>query len=305
MKIENVGDLRVLLATARHGSLSAAGRELELTPAACSAMLKRLEAQLGARLFVRSTRALRLTAEGEILLSYAQRAIEMLEEGVSQVGAGTANLSGSIRVGAPSDLSREFLLRLFDEFIAQHPEVKIALSISDTLHDLHRDALDLVLRYGNLTDSQLIARKLVQTRRVACATPAYFAKYGKPEHPEDLVKHNCISLHIAGKRETRWLFERYESGKLSQQCEVRIEGNRSVNDGALAHDWAMSGQGIVYKSALDVHRDLQRGNLVPAFSDWLGQAYTLHAIYPGNRFVPTRVRALIEHLQAGFAEFPE
>lgn len=302
MKIENIADLRVLLATARHGSLSAAARELEITPAASSAMLKRLEAQLGARLFVRSTRALRLTAEGEMLLSYAQRALELLEEGVSQVGAGTASLSGAIRVAAPPDLARGHLLKLFDAFILQHPAVAISVSISDKLQDLHRDALDLALRYGNPADSQLVARKLLQTRRIACATPGYFERHGKPSHPQELSKHNCISLHIAGKRETRWYFERLDAGKVIEHCEVRIDGSRMVNDGALAHDWALLGQGIVYKSALDVHDDLQSGRLVAAFSEWQGQSYTLNAIYPGNRFLPARVRALIDHLQQGFAK---
>lgn len=301
MKIENIADLRVLLATARHGSLSAAARELEITPAASSAMLKRLEAQLGARLFVRSTRALRLTAEGEILLSYAQRALELLEEGVSQVSEGTTNLSGTIRIAAPSDLARGYLLRLFDEFMLLHPAVSLVLSISDKLQDLHKDALDLALRYGSLADSQLVARKLLQTRRVACATPGYFARYGRPQHPQELSAHHCISLHIAGKRETRWYFEKTDGGKLLEQCEVRIDASRTVNDGALAHDWALLGQGIVYKSALDVHEDLQSGRLQAACTEWQGQSYALNAIYPGNRFVPARVRALMDHLQQGFA----
>ncbi|WP_339939598.1 LysR family transcriptional regulator [Undibacterium luofuense] len=166
MKIENISDLRVLLATARQGSLSAAARELEITPAAASAMLKRLEQQLGARLFVRSTRALRLTSEGELLLNYARRALELLEEGITQVGVGTTHLSGHIRVAAPSDLSRHWLLPWFDQFMEMHPQVSIALTVSDKLQDLHRDALDLAIRYGELADSGLVARLLADFPRI-------------------------------------------------------------------------------------------------------------------------------------------
>lgn len=301
MKIENISDLRVLLATARQGSLSAAARELEITPAAASAMLKRLEQQLGARLFVRSTRALRLTSEGELLLNYARRALELLEEGITQVGVGTTHLSGHIRVAAPSDLSRHWLLPWFDQFMEMHPQVSIALTVSDKLQDLHRDALDLAIRYGELADSGLVARLLAETQRIACASPAYFARHGYPADPDDLQRHDCISLHIAGQRDTLWWFSRTASGAKPEIREVRIQPRRSVDDGALAHDWALGGKGITYKSALDIHDDLQQGRLLPALPDWQGKPYPLHALYPANRFLPARVKALTDFLAQQFA----
>ena len=293
MKFENISDLRVLVETARGGSLTAAARVLEITPAAASAMLKRLEAQVGTRLFERSTRAMRLTDQGQTLLDYATRALELLEEGASQAASDAGALRGTVRVAAPSDLSRSLLLGWFDGFLQQHPGVHIALSVSDRVHDVRRDAVDVALRYGALADSQLVARPLCITRRVPCAAPAYLARRGAPQHPADLARHDCLTLHIAGRREVRWHFERATDG---EAVSVAVEGERSVDDGAIAHEWALAGGGIVYKSAIDVRANLRAGALVALMPDWLGQRYALHAVLPSNRFVPARVRALVDHL---------
>src|SRR5258706_13916916 len=143
MKIENIEDVRVLVETARGGTLTAASKVLGVTPAAASAMLKRLETQLGGRLFERSTRAMRLTPQGQTLLDYAVRALELLEEGESQFASQNGALVGTVRVAAPSDLTRRVLLARLDEFLAAHPGVRLALSVSDRIQDVMRDAGDV------------------------------------------------------------------------------------------------------------------------------------------------------------------
>ena len=301
MQFENLSDLRVLVETARGGSLTAAARALGVTPAAASAMLKRLETQLQVRLFERSTRAMRLTPQGQTLLDYATRALELIEEGAGQASAAVGALRGGIRVAVSSDLGRGVLLPWLDDFLAQHSGVQIALSASDQVLDVRRDAVDLALRYGaaELRDSQLVARPLCTTRRVACAAPAYLQRRGTPTHPRELAQHNCIALQIGGRREQRWSFER-----AGEQLDVPISGDRSADDGAVAREWAMAGAGIVYKSRLDVYAALQRGQLVALLPDWAGQPYTLYATLPSNRFVPARVHALVEHLAARLAVWP-
>ncbi len=301
MRIENTSDLRVLVETARGGSLTAAARALDITPAAASAMLKRLESQLGARLFERSTRAMRLTAQGQTLLDYASRALELLEEGWAQARSDGAALRGALRLAAPSDLGRGVLLPWLDAFQRLHPGVHIALSVSDRVQDVLRDAVDLALRYGDLADSRLAARTLHVTRRVACAAPAYLRAHGTPQTPQELAQHNCIALQIGGRRELRWHFERGQ-GAAREVADVRIDGDRSTDDGAIGHDWALAGAGIVYKSALDVAAGLQAGRLVALLPDWQGQRYALNAVLPGNHFVPARVRALVDFLAARFAD---
>lgn len=297
MKIENISDLRVLVETARRGSLTAASQELGVTPAAASAMLKRLETLLGARLFERSTRALRLTDEGQVLLDYASRALELIQEGEAQLVDTGARLVGSLRVSVPSDLTRGVLLIWFDEFLAVNPGVQLVLSVSDKVADVMRDSVDLALRYGDPADSRLVARPLASTRRVLCASPAYIARRGEPAAPEDLLKHNCLTFHLSGRRYVSWRFEH-----LGKWTEVRVDGDRVADDAALAHQWALAGVGITYKSELDLVHDLAKGTLVRLLPQWSGERYPLNAILPSNRFIPARVRALVDFLSGKFDE---
>ena len=297
MQIENMADLRLLVETERHGSLTAASRVLDTTPAAASATLKRIERRLGLRLFERSTRAMRLTPEGATLLDYARRAIELLEEGEAQALSGSEAIAGTLRLAAPSDLTRSVLMPWLDEFLAAHPRVHLVLQATDRVQDVVRDAVDLALRYGTLADSRLVARQLADTRRVLCAAPDYLARRGTPQAPLDLAGHNCLSFQIDSRRYVAWRFERD-----GVWTEVRVDGDRSTDDAAIAHQWALAGAGIIYKSRLDVEHDLRAGRLVPLLPAWQGEGYPLNAVLPGGRFVPQRVKRLVDFLAARFAE---
>lgn len=296
VKIENVDDIRILVETARAGSLTAASRALGVTPAAASAMLKRLESRLGERLFERSTRAMRLTGQGETLLDYATRALELLEEGESQIASQGRELAGTLRVAAPSDLARSVLLEWFDDFLETHARVQLHLSISDRVQDVMRDAVDVALRYGELKDSRLVARQLFVTRRVLCASPAYLRRNPRPRSPEDLAHHNCLIFQLNSRPYVNWRFE-----KDRLWTDVRIAGDRAVDDASIAHQWALAGVGLVYKSELDVVHDLRTGALVRLLPRWKGEHYPLNAVLPNNRFVPARVRAFVDYLAARFA----
>ena len=295
MKIENIGDLQVLVQTARGGTLTAAARTLGITPAAASATLKRLEAQLGTRLFERSTRAMRLTSQGQILLDYAVRAFELLDEGESQVAADRATLVGTVRVAAPSDLTRNLLLPLFDEFMRANPGLQLQLSVGDRLLDVLRDEVDVAIRYGTLADSRLVARTLVVARPICSASPEYLRRHAAPKTPQDLARHNCITFDRGGRRHRAWRFCRD-----GQWTEVRVDGDRSVDDAALAREWAVAGMGVILKSEIDQRRDLDSGALVPLLTEWQTEPYPLHALLPSGRFVPNRVRALVDFLAARF-----
>ncbi|OUM00968.1 LysR family transcriptional regulator [Variovorax sp. JS1663] len=297
MKIENISDLLVLVHTARGGTLTAAARSLGLTPAAASAALKRLETQLGARLFERSTRAMRLTAQGQTLLDYASRAFELLAEGESLVTADRGALVGMLRVAAPSDLTRGALLPWFDEFLEAHPGLQLALSVGDRPLDVTRDEVDVALRYGALADSRLVARKLADSRPVLCAAPAYLQRHPAPQVPQDLLQHNCLTFHRSGRRQRLWRFARH-----GQWTEVRVDGDRIADDASLARQWAVEGRGITLKSMLDVRSDEASGALVRLLPEWDTESYPLHALLPSGRFVPARVGALVDFLAAKFAQ---
>src|SRR6201986_3779203 len=299
MKIENIADLQVLMQTARGGTLTAAARALGITPAAASATLKRLEAQLGTRLFERSTRAMRLTPQGQILLDYAARAFELLDEGESQAAADRATLLGTVRVAAPSDLTRNLLLPLFDEFMAAHPGLQLQLSVADRVLDVMRDEVDVAIRFGTLADSRLVARTLVASSPVCSASPDYLRRHGTPQTPQDLLKHNCITFDRGGRRHRTWRFCRD-----GQWTEVRVDGDRSADDASLAREWAVAGAGIVLKSEIAQRRNLASGALVPLLADWQTEPYPLHALLPSGRFIPNRVRALVDFLALKFSAIP-
>jgi DNA-binding transcriptional LysR family regulator len=296
MRVENVADLWVLVHTARTGSLTAAAAVMGVTPAAASATLKRLETQLSTRLFERSTRAMRLTPEGQTLLEYATRAFELLAEGESQLTAGHGSAVGTIRLTAPSDLTRAILMPWIDEFLAAHPGVSFALSVGDRALDVIRDEVDVALRYGELTDSRLVARRLSPGAQIVTAAPSYLARHPAPRRPADLAKHNCLVYGRAGRRYTVWRFAR--GGAWTQ---VRVTSNRIVDDASLAHEWAVAGAGILLKTALEQRENLARGALVQLLKGWHAEPYPLHALLPSGRFVPHRVRRFVDFLAEKFA----
>jgi len=300
MKIENTDELRLLIECAHGGSLTAASKVLQITPAAASAMLKKLEARLGVRLIERSTRALQLTPAGERLLDYAQRALDLLDEGLAQVSESTGQLTGRIRLSASNDLTRRVLLPLLDEFLDLHAGVELQLSVSDAVLDVVRDQVDVALRYGELADSGLVARQLTSVHRVAVASPDFIARHGRPATPAELVDFECITFKMRNRRELQWRFWPVDAPQAAPVV-VRVKGRRSVDDGEITHRWALEGRGIIYKSELDIRDSLASGALVRLLPDYLGDPFPLHAVMPSQRFMPQRVRALVDFLAASLS----
>lgn len=293
--IENIGDLRVLVQTARTGSLTGAAGVLGITPAAASATLKRLETQLGVRLFERSTRAMRLTGPGQTLLEYASRAFDLVAEGEAQATADRMGLVGLVRLAAPSDLARTTLLPWMDEFMQLHPGVELALSVGDRTLDVVRDEVDLALRYGKLLDSRVVARRLMHALPVLVAAPSYLAKHATPRTPQELTEHNCLVYDRGGKPYRTWRFARD-----GQWTEVRVNGDRIVDDASLARQWAIAGAGILLKTPIEQREELADGRLVRLLTEWETESYPLHALLPSGRFVPARVRTFVDFLTTKF-----
>lgn len=295
----SLDDVQLFVEVSKMGSISAAGRHLGLSPAAASAALKRLERQLAAQLFERSTRSLRLTQAGEDFLGYSSQSLELLQEGLAVLHQEREGLSGDIHLGAPSDLGRDHLDELLERFRAQHPQIRIVTHLSDGLHDLYRNPIDLVLRYGALRDSNLVARKLCDNDRVVCASPDYLALHGHPASVEELARRNCLCFYRNGELFDRWRLTL--DGKLH---EVRVSGDRAADDGALVRKWVLAGAGIAYKSRLDIRADLQAGRLVDLFPGAKCDPIPLFAVYPGRRYQPARLQALLNYLLQAFSARP-
>jgi DNA-binding transcriptional LysR family regulator len=290
-----LNDVQLFVEVSQAGSISAGGRKLGLSPAAASAAIKRLEARLQSQLFERSTRSLRLTPAGEDFLSYGMQALALLHEGQEQLGTHRHALSGDIHLGAPSDLARDRLDQALEAFRREHPQVRLIMHLSDGMHDLYRFPVDLVVRYGLLRDSNLIAHKLCDNDRVVCAAPVYLKKHGRPTTLDELKAHNCICFYLGGE-----IYNRWRIGHEGRMREITVQGDRVADDGAMVRQWAVQGAGIAYKSRLDIQSDLDNGRLVDLFPEAQGEQSPLYAVYPSRRYQPLRLQTLLVHLQDFF-----
>ncbi|MDD1012885.1 LysR family transcriptional regulator [Pseudomonas rubra] len=252
-----IDDLQLFVRAAETGSLSAAARLLNLSPAVASASLKRLEQQLGVRLLARSTRNLRLTAEGESYLQHARSALSSLEQGRRVLAHGQDQVGGTLLLSAPSDFGRNVLLPWLDELQREHPQLNVRLLLGDRNADLFRQSADIALRYGAPEDSRLVALPLcLDNRRVLCASPAYLARCGEPAQIAELAQHNCLLYQLGNRIHDHWRF-----GQGASAASVGVSGDRFCDDADVVRRWAVAGAGIAYKSWLDVAGDVQAGRL--------------------------------------------
>lgn len=302
--MKSLHDIEIFVRTAEHGSLSAAARALDITPAAASAALKRLEARLQVPLFVRSTRSLRLTREGEHFLAHSRTALDALREAVDGLASAGQTVQGPLQLAAPSDLGRNLLLPWLTEFHAQHPALCFRLYLSDRMADLYSLPLDLAVRYGEPADSSLIALPLApHNRRVLCASPDWVARHGEIRHPQDIRPFDAL-CYVLGPGEAevldRW---RFRCGK--EQVSVRVRVVHVSNDGDVVRRWAIAGLGIAYKSRLDIAADLAAGRLVELLPQWLGDVAPLHLMCADRRLLSPAVSALRDFLAARCARLLE
>lgn len=291
-------DLQIFVRAAETGSFSAAARELDIAPAQASAALQRLERALGVRLFVRSTRRMRLSEDGERYLPHARAALSALASGEQVLSEGREEIAGVLKISAPSDLGRNVLLPWLDAFQARHPRLTLQLRISDRMADLFRQPVDVAIRYGVLEDSSLVSLALApDNRRVVCAAPAYLARMGAPGAPADLGKHNCLCYVMDDHVHDRWSFE-LPSGA----CSVRVGGDRISDDADVVRRWALAGAGLIYKSRVDVIRDLNAGRLVEVFPSTWGQRAPLQMVFAHRASLTTGVQHLRDFLGAQLRE---
>lgn len=288
--MKSLQDLDIFVRTVDSGSLSATARALDLTPAAASAALKRLEAELGVALFVRSTRSLRLTQEGALFLEHCRPALAALQQVQGQLAGGRAGgLRGTLQLAAPSDLGRNVLLPWLDAFQAEHPAIDIRLQLADRVANVYSEPVDAAFRYGKPQDSSLVALPLAADhRRVLCAAPAYLAAHGMPDTPHALAAHEGLCFMLGEDVHDRWRF--WDAA--GQEVVVRVRSRNVANDGDVVRRWAVLGRGIAYKSYFDVADDLAAGRLVALCPGWTTEAVPLFLVAPSRRQFTPLVRAL-------------
>ena len=282
--------LQVFAAVVDLGSFSAAGRALDLSPSAVSRIVDRIEARLGARLLLRSTRALTLTNEGRVYLQAARRILTDLDD-VEQQIADQGVPRGRLRVSAALSHGRLCIVPLLGEFARLYPHILVDIALTDALVDVAGGQADIAIRFGPLADSALTARKLGETHRVIVASPDYLARAGTPRAPEDLHNHNCLNFNFR-RAEPVWPFRRD-----GHDFTLSVKGTIEANNGETLGQLAAQGVGVTRVGAFSVAPELADGRLVALLEDYNpGDVEQIHAVFVGGGNVPARVRVFVDFL---------
>jgi DNA-binding transcriptional LysR family regulator len=281
---------------ARSGSLTAAARELQVTTAAVSKRLASLESRLGVDLLHRTTRRLALTDHGRHYLEHARRILGDIEALESGLQGARAQPAGLLRVNATLGFGRMHIGPAIASFSRKYPRVEVRLQLSANPPPINEEAYDVGVHFGEPPDSRLVARKLAPNRRLLCASPSYLSRAGAPKTPQDLARHNFISIRQAD--EAQGLLH-LKSGRKAEA--VRLHGNLATNDGEVAVNWALNGLGIVLRAEWDVARYLKSGRLRQVLDAWDTPPADIYAVYPARHAGVARVQAFVDHLSRYFA----
>ena len=287
-------DLTLFVRAAALGSFSDAARESGQQPAQVSAAIKRLETILNIRLFARSTRSLRLTPDGETWLPYATQMLDTLEAGLQKIQTPDDEIRGMLQIAVPSDLGRNLLLTLFRDFRQRHPALRLRLLFSDQLTDVFKDPVDVAFRYGNNDDASFISLPVApENRRVLVASPEWIARHGEPQTLEELGQHNALIYILRGRPFDRWSLSL--DGEVLQQ---KVSGTVMSDDAEVIRRLAVAGEGIAYKSMLDVSDDLRAGRLRRLLPRYQGDMVPLNLICPHRKQLSAAVRLLYEEVKS-------
>jgi DNA-binding transcriptional LysR family regulator len=294
-----VDDMTIFARVVERTSLSAAGRELRLSPAVVSARITKLEARLGVRLLNRTTRTVNPTEEGRLYYEHCLRIIAEISEVERKLAEKKESPSGVLRISAPTVMGRRWIAPLIPQFRETFPEVEIRLQLTDRVADLVEEQIDIALRRGYQQDSSLISRKVAQDFRIACASPAYLEKHGTPQTPADLKTHDCLLLRFPGSRRYQWQF--LEDGVAQN---FAVAGPIDSNNSHTLIDWALGGAGIVMKSVWDLADEIEAGQLIPILLPHSPRDLAIHALAPPHRMQPPKSRAFINFIAERLSKLP-
>jgi len=280
-------DLQVVLGVAKFRSITAAAESLDMRTATASAALKRAERALGAELFIRTTRQLRLSNAGERYIPQCEQALLMLEQARQNIKDDLDIVDGELRISLSSDLGRNLATAWLDEFMEANPNISLKSHISDSNIDFYRDPVDIALRYGSPNDASLFGFKICNVPGLLCATLAYLDKNGRPDHPHDLPSHNGLFYQLSDVIHDVWVFSRGDT-----EYKIKMSGNRASNDGDLVRRWCVGGHGLAVKSCLDMSADLLAGNVVNVMPGFKPRATELWLICPSRQSITPAVRLL-------------
>ena len=291
----SIVDLEIFARVVTAGSMSAAGRELDLSPAVVSKRISHLEARLGTRLFHRTTRQLQLSEAGRGFYERVVQILATVQEAEAFVSSGHERAAGILKITAPTAFSRLHIAPYLGKFLSQYPDLRVEIIATDHVMDIVREGIDVAIRIAELDDSSLMAKKLAPCRRIFCAAPDYLSEHGTPKSLSDLPSHKILVENNAS-----WRLQGPE-GFLSLKLQSEIRTNSSE----IVHQALISGCGIGFRSTWQIRDDLLARRLVPILPQYReAPGVAIYAVYPDKQFVPARLRVFIEFLTATFGPTP-
>ena len=282
--------MRAFVAVVDAGSFVNAAQALDISKAGISRLVSDLEARLGLRLLQRTTRKLSLTAEGEVFYHRCTEVLQAIEDAEGEVTARGGEAVGLVRVNVPVSFGMTYLAPLWPLFMELHPQVVLEVTLSDRVVDLVDEACDLAVRIARLPNSTLVSRKLASTRLTLCGSPDYLRRHGMPAHPLELSQHAVIAYTLLAMGD-QWQFTGAEG-----PVTVKVQPRMRSNSGDTCCVAAVSGQGLVLEPTFLVGPYLRTGELVEVMPQYRSMDLGVYAVYPTRKYVPPKVRALIEFL---------
>ena len=295
--MDRLKQMETFVAVATRGSLSAAAQAEGVAPAIIGRRMDALEARLGVKLLTRTTRRITLTHEGSAFLEDCQRLITDFNNAEASVSEGGVKASGHLRLTAPAGFGRRHVAPLVPAFLAEHPDVTLSLNLSDRVVDIVNEAVDCAVRVGDLPDSRLVSVRLADNRRLCVASPAYLARAGRPQHPSELLRHECLTLSSDASQTRGWAFR--IDGEVQY---LRPRGRLDCSDGQVLHEWCLQGLGIAWRSTWEVQADLAAGRLVSVLDDFAAPPNGIYAVFPSARHLALRVRLWIDFLKHSYGD---
>ncbi len=296
----NASELALFALIVEAHSFNKAAKLADISPAALSKKISKLEQSLETQLLYRTTRRLSLTEAGEILYQHAKGINSQVNDAISAVSNFSGGLTGTIKMTVPTISGELLLAEAVAEFCQQHPNLTIDMRLENEFVDLIKEGQDLAIRTGVLTDSSLIAKPLIHSHWVVCCAPSYVKKYGQPKTPHALSEHNCLAYTYQAEGAYDWHFSQ---GK--QEFSIRISGNFATNNSQALRKAALAGYGLAYVPRCCVYEDMQKGNLVALLNEYEARSLGIYAVYPYTRHQPQKIKLLIEHLKNAYEKKTE
>ena len=290
------------VSVATRGSLTAAAKAEGVAPAIMGRRLDALEAHLGVKLLVRTTRRISLTHEGSAFLEDCQRVLADVANAEASVSEGGVKATGHLRITAPAGFGRRHVAPLVPRFRELHPDVTISLNLSDRVVDMAGEGYDCAVRVGDLPDSSLVSVRIADNRRLCVATPAYLQRHGTPRHPSELAQFDCLMLSSEASQVRGWAFRIPLEDGGSEVAYLKPGGPLDCSDGQVLHDWCLAGYGIAWRSTWEVEAEIAAGRLVEVLGEFAAPPNGIYVVFPQRKHMPLRVRLWIEYLKQQYAQ---